>query len=238
MDDLQCLGALSHVLCASTTPTPAARARVRCAHSRQSALRRRTLAVHPCAQPLHHPLSPQFLRSVLLDVCGAPQSFSEYSLSPGAPADHVLALARLVRLLYADAVSRGTAEASFTARLAKLGVDAALVAALAGGLFCAERGALVGEARARVGEALGGRPLLSWDWAVSHVLGSSSVAVCGETLLRLTLVVGPGGSSGAAATETVVVELAPAEAAALLGQLEAAHAAAGAAAGEGAPPAA
>lgn len=175
----------------------------------------------------------QFLRSVLLDVCGSPQTFSEYSLSAGSPSDSVAALARLVRLLYADAVSRGTAEAAFSGKLARLGVAAELVAALGAGLFCAERGALVGQARAKVGAALGGRALLGWDWSVAHVLGSSSVAAAGESLLRLTLVVGPGGAGGEKAAETVAVELTVEEAGALIGQLEEAHAAAVAAAGAG-----
>jgi hypothetical protein len=166
---------------------------------------------------------------VLLDVCGCPQGFSEYSLSAGAPADSLASLARLVRLLYADAVSRGTAEETFSGKLAKLGVAAELVAALGAGLFCAERGALVGQARSKVGAALGGRQLVAWDWAVAHVLGSSSVAAAGESLLRLTLVVGPVGG-GEGATETVAMELTVEEAAALMGQLEEAHAAAAAAA--------
>jgi hypothetical protein len=165
---------------------------------------------------------------VLLDVCGSPQGFREFTLSAGAPTDTTTALARLVRLLYADAVSRGTAEAAFTGKLQKLGVAAELVAALGAGLFCADRGTLVGQARERVGAALGGRQLHSWDWSVAHVLGSSSVAAAGESLLRLTLVVGPGGASGEKAAETVVVELTVEEAGALMGQLEEAHAAAAA----------
>lgn len=170
---------------------------------------------------------------MLLDVCGSPQCFSEYTLSAGAPVDSITSLARLVRLLYADAVSRGTAEAAFSGKLAKLGVAAELAAALGAGLFCAERGTLVGQARAKVGAALGGRQLLAWDWSVAHVLGSSSVAAAGESLLRLTLAVGPGGVDGATAPETVVVELTVEEAGALLGQLEQAHAAAAAATAAG-----
>ena len=185
----------------------------------------------PPTSPASSPPHLQFLRAILLDVCGSPQTFSEFSLSPGAPAESIPALARLIRLLFADAVSRGTPEPAFSARLAKLGVDAAHVASLTAGLFCAERGALVGGARERVGAALGGRPLLAWDWEVAHVLSSSSVAACGESLLRLTLVVGPGGGGGGEA-ETVVLELSSAEAAALVGALESAQSAAAAVAGE------
>lgn len=76
---------------------------------------------------------------------------------------------------------------------------------------------------------LGGRPLLDFDWRVVHVLGSSALASLGDSLLQLTLVLGPTPEQqgrGERASQRLTVELSPAELSAVLEQLEAAHTAA------------
>ena len=162
---------------------------------------------------------------MLKDLSGLPQTYRDFALAPGAAAPDVPALARVVRGLFADATARGTAAPVFQARLAKAGVAEALAGALAGALFSERRGEVLAGALARAGAQLGGRPLLAWDWSVRHVLASSRVASLGDSLLHLTLTLGPrAGASGGA--ETVALELSPKEAQALVDALEAARAAA------------
>ena len=168
---------------------------------------------------------PQLLLAVLKDLSGLPQTYSTFALAQGAAAPDVPALARVVRGLFADATARGTAPPVFQARLVKAGASEALAGALAGALFSERRGEVLAGALARAGAQLGGRPLLAWDWGVRHVVASSRVASLGDSLLHLTLTLGPraGGSGGA---ETVALELSPREAQALVDALEAARAAA------------
>jgi hypothetical protein len=173
------------------------------------------------------PLWPQLLLTVLKDLSGLPQTYASFALAQGAAAPDVPALARVVRGLFADATARGTAAPVFQARLVKAGVAEALAGALAGALFSERRGEVLAGALARAGAQLGGRPLLAWDWSVRHVVASSKVASLGDSLLHLTLTLGPrAGGGGGGGAETVALELSPREAQALVDALEAARAAA------------
>ncbi len=162
---------------------------------------------------------------MLKDLAGLPQTYKEFSLVGATPAPDVPALARAVRGLFADATSRGTTAPVFLARLTKAGVEEGLAGALSAALFSERRGDVLAGALARAGVQLGGRALLSWDWSVKHVVASSRVASLGDSLLRLSLTLGPC-AHGERPGETVTLELSPREAQALVDALEAARAAA------------
>jgi hypothetical protein len=159
---------------------------------------------------------------VLKDLSGLPQTYRDFSLAAGSAAPDVPTLARLVRGIFADSVSRGTPSALFSSRLAKAGVAEPLVAALAGVLYSERRGEVLSSALARVGVQLGGRALLAWDWSVRHVVSSSKVASLGDSLLHLSLTLGAQGDKP---QETVTLELSPKESQCLVDALEAARAA-------------
>jgi hypothetical protein len=166
----------------------------------------------------------KFLMSVLKDLSGLPQTYREFSLSAGSPAPDAASLARVVRGLFADATARGTAQDVFQARLVKAGVEESLAGDLSRVLYSERRKDVLLGALARVGVQLGGRPLVKWDWSVKHVLASSRVSSLGDSLLHLSLTLGPS-ALGDMPGETVDVELTPKEAQALVDVLEAARAA-------------
>ena len=146
--------------------------------------------------------------------------------SPGAGAapagsDASSPLARVVRALFLDALSRGAAEPKFSDALTRAGVPAPAVSMLSATLFGPTRAAAVAAARARLAVDAGGgvARLESFDWTAKAVLASSSVAVgARDALLALSLVT--RGANGD--PELTSLELSKDELAAVISHLEAA----------------
>ncbi len=173
-------------------------------------------------------------------MAGAPQVFSDFGVAAPHHSQSPERIAGVVRAAYADALSRGAPEATFRARLSKVGVDAGAVDVLASALYKG-RGAVVSSARQRIAGGLvaggGGRVLTDFDWGVSHVVSSDKLASVGEPLVHLSLRLGaaspPGAAGGAGGETTVRVELAAEDLEALVQQLETAQASMAAVAASG-----
>jgi hypothetical protein len=164
-----------------------------------------------------------FLSFLLLDAA----SPGAGAAPPGADASSPLA--RVVRALFLDALSRGAAEPKFSDTLTRAGVPASAVSLLSTALFGPTRAAAVAAARARLAVDAGGgvARLESFDWTAKAVLASSSIAVgARDALLALSLVT--RGANGDA--ELTSLELSKDELAAVIANLEAAADAAHAAA--------
>jgi hypothetical protein len=173
--------------------------------------------------------SPQFIEDVLQELAsGAPMSARAYKLPAAALGGDVAQLALVVRTIAADAIRRSVAQATFRSKLTQLSLDSALVDTLADAVY-AQRDGVIAAVRGRQDSLVGGggARLADFDWSVRHVVASDKLAAVGDTLLALRLQLANADGSAS----TLAAELSAAEVDALIGQLEAADAAARAVAG-------
>jgi hypothetical protein len=156
---------------------------------------------------------------------------------PEASSTPVDRVAAVVRSAYTDALVRNTPEATFRARLGKVGVEAGAVEALASSFFAGKAAAGV-RGRSKIAASLGSGSLVDFDWTVSHVVASDKLAAVGEPLVQLTLRVAGGaggageGGPGGDAVSVVRLELSGEELDAVMAQLERAAVAASAVAAQ------
>lgn len=184
------------------------------------------------------PLPPQFVSRVLDAIEGSstptstlvsPVGFHDFAL-PADAAVRVDALAAVTRVILADAIAAGTAEASFRAKLARAGIPEEAIAALATGLFGRLAGGELQRRRtARLPALLAGRTLLSFDWTVQQTLASSNLDRPVAPSVVLSLRTAPSGGAGEARED--FLELSAEELDAAIAQLQGALVAGAAVAG-------